>query len=254
MNTELKKSLLTYCLRLADTSHILGQRLAEWCGHGPVLEEDIAMTNISLDHIGQARAFYTYAGELEANGKSEDDYAYLRDARDYYNLLIAEQPNGDFGKTMLRQFFISTFQYYLYTELCHSSNKTIAALAEKSLKEVTYHVRHSQDWIIRLGDGTSESKQRLMDALDDLWLYTEDMFDIDEVDNQLLKAGIGADIKKIKSLWDSKVAEVLSLATLDIPQNSFMIKGSREGKHSEHLGYILAEMQVLQRMYPGVTW
>lgn len=201
MNTELKKSLVTYCLRLADTSHILGQRLAEWCGHGPVLEEDIAMTNISLDLIGQARALYTYAGELEGNGKSEDDYAYLRDARDYYNLLLAEQPNGDFGKTMLRQFFISTFQYYLYTELCHSSDKTIAALAEKSLKEVAYHVRHSQDWIIRLGDGTSESKQRIVSALDECWLFTEDMFDADETDNQLLKAGIGADLQKVKLLW-----------------------------------------------------
>ena len=250
----MKENVIEYCLRLADTSLILGQRLGEWCGHGPILEEDIALTNISLDCIGQARGFYSYAAELEGNGKTEDDFAYLRDERDYRNLLIVEQANGDFGQTMMRQFLFSTFQLYFFDALKNSSDKTIAALAAKSLKEVTYHVRHSSAWVIRLGDGTEESKQRIEKSLDELWLYTGDMFDMDETEIKLAENSIAVDRKKLKPLWDKKVQEVFTEASLEVPQNIFMMSGSREGKHTEHLGYILAEMQSLHRAHPGVQW
>ena len=250
----MKENVIEYCLRLADTSLILGQRLGEWCGHGPILEEDIALTNISLDCIGQARGFYSYAAELEGNGKTEDDFAYLRDERDYRNLLIVEQANGDFGQTMMRQFLFSTFQLYFFDALKNSSDKTIAALAAKSLKEVTYHVRHSSAWVIRLGDGTEERKQRIEKSLDELWLYTGDMFDMDETEIKLAENSIAVDRKKLKPLWDKKVQEVFTEASLEVPQNIFMMSGSREGKHTEHLGYILAEMQSLHRAHPGVQW
>lgn len=249
-----KNDLVTYCLRIADTSLILGQRLGEWCGHGPILEEDIALTNISLDCIGQARGFYTYAAELEGTGKTEDDFAYLRDERDFQNLLIAEQPNGDFGQTIMRQFFVSAFQYYLFDELTHSKDKTIAALAEKSLKEVSYHLRHSSAWVIRLGDGTDESKKRMEKAIDELWMYTGDMFDMDETDAKLIKESIAVDTKNIKPLWENKIREVFTEASLTVPENVFMMSGSREGKHTENLGFILAEMQSLHRAHPGAEW
>jgi ring-1,2-phenylacetyl-CoA epoxidase subunit PaaC len=251
---ENKKQIIEYSLRLADTSLILGQRLGEWCGHGPVLEEDIALTNISLDCIGQARGLYGYAAELEGNGKTEDDYAYLRDERDYRNFLLVEQPNGDFGQTIMRQFFVSTFQYYFFGELKNSKDKTLAALAEKSLKEVSYHLRHSSAWVVRLGDGTGESRQRMENAVDSLWLYTGDMFDMDDTDEILLKESIAVNTKKIKPLWDTKVKEVFSEATLAVPENVFMMSGSREGKHTENLGFILAEMQSLHRAHPGAEW
>ncbi|CAN5625228.1 phenylacetate-CoA oxygenase subunit PaaC [soil metagenome] len=246
--------LVKYCLRLADTSLILGQRLGEWCGHGPILEEDIAMTNISLDCIGQARGFYGYAAQIEGLGKTEDDYAYLRDEREFMNLLIVEQPNGDFGQTMLRQFFVSVYQYYLYEALKNSADSTIAALGEKSLKEVTYHLRHSSSWVIRLGDGTEESKRRMEDALDSLWMYTGDMFDSDTIDEVLLKNSIAPDLKKIKTLWENKIREVFSEASINVPENVFMMSGSRLGKHTENLGFILAEMQSLHRAHPGAEW
>jgi len=251
---ENKKQLIEYCLRLADTSLILGQRLGEWCGHGPILEEDIALTNISLDCIGQARGFYTYAAEVEGLGKTEDDYAYMRDERDFRNLLIVEQPNGDYGQTIMRQFLISAFQYFQFDALRNTSDKTIAALAEKSLKEISYHLRHSSSWVVRLGDGTEESKRRMENAVNELWMYTGDMFDMDETDAILIKDGIAADSKKIKPLWENKVREVFAEATLTIPENVFMMSGSREGKHTESLGFILAEMQSLHRAHPGANW
>jgi len=250
----MKDQLIDYCLRLADTSLILGQRLGEWCGHGPILEEDIALTNISLDCIGQARGFYTYAAELESSGKTEDDYAYLRDEREFKNLLIVEQPNVDFAQTIMRQFLVSAFQYYFFDALSNSSDKTLSALAAKSLKEVSYHLRHSSAWVIRLGDGTAESKMRMEKAIDELWLYTGDMFDMDETEKSLAEKSIAVDRNKLKSSWDKKVQEVFSEATLNVPQEVFMISGSREGKHSEHLGFILAEMQSLHRAHPGAQW
>jgi len=250
----MKKEIVEYCLRLADTSLILGQRLGEWCGHGPILEEDIALTNISLDCIGQARGFYTYAAELEGNGKTEDDYAFLRDEREFRNLLIAEQPNVDFAQTILRQFFVSSFQYYFYDALKSSSDKTIAALAEKSLKEVSYHLRHSSAWVIRLGDGNEESKRRMENAIEELWLYTGDMFDVDQTEKSLIEKSIAVEKSKLKPLWDAKVNEVFSEATLTVPKDVFMLSGSSEGKHTEHLGFILAEMQSLHRAHPGAQW
>lgn len=250
----MKDYLIEYCLRLADTSLILGQRLAEWCGHGPILEEDIALTNISLDCIGQARGFYSYAAELEGSGKTEDDYAYMRDERDFKNLLIVEQPNMDFAQTIMRQFFVSAFQLYFFDALTKSSDQTLAALAEKSLKEVSYHFRHASAWVIRLGDGTAESKRRMENAIDELWLYTGDMFDMDKTELELSQKSIAVDRSKLKSLWDKKVQEVFSEATLTVPENVFMMSGSREGKHTEHLGFILAEMQSLHRAHPGAEW
>jgi len=252
---ELNNALFEYCLRLGDSSLIAGQRLAEWCGHGPILEEDIAMTNISLDLIGESRAFYTYAGELEGKGRNEDDIAYLRDAMEYRNVLLVEQPNGDFAVTMMKQLFFSTYLYLLYKELQSSKDKTISAVAEKSVKEVTYHLRHSSEWVVRMGDGTDESKKRTQNALNDLWMYTGDLFDMDETDATLIKAGIAADMNKIKLEWDKMIADILTRAKLTIPPaDTWMARGSRAGKHTEYLGYILAEMQALPREFPGAKW
>jgi ring-1,2-phenylacetyl-CoA epoxidase subunit PaaC len=246
--------LFEYCLRLGDSSLILGHRLSEWCGHGPILEEDIALANMSLDLLGQARMILTYAGTVEGKGRGEDVLAYLRDERDYRNLLITEQPNGDFGQTILRQFLFSAYTFFLYTELKNSKDKTISAFAEKSLKEVKYHLRHSSDWVIRLGDGTEDSHQRMVNAIDELWMFTGDMFEMDETDEELIKAGIAADLKKIFPLWENKVKEIFKEATLEVSQNIFMQHGSRKGIHTENLGYILAEMQTLPRMYPDAKW
>ena len=252
--SELNKNIAEYSLRIGDTSLILGQRLAEWCGHGPILEEDIALTNVSLDLIGQARAFLTYAGENEGLNRSEDDLAFLREAREYKNRLMAEQPNGDYAQTMIRQFFLSVYQYYFFTELMKSKDATLAALAEKSLKEVTYHGRHSSEWVIRFGDGTEESHVRTLEAIDTLWKYTGDLFETDQVDIDLVKAGIAVDMEAVRENWDKKINEVFEKATLTVPEDSFMIGGSIKGLHSEHLGHLLSEMQVLPRSFPGVEW
>jgi len=254
MNSESQKYLFEYCLRIGDTNMILAQRLGEWCGHGPILEEDIALTNISLDLLGQAREFLTYAGQVEGKGRSEDDLAYFRGEREFRNFLISEQPNGDFGQTILRQFLVSTFQYYFFEALKKSNDKTISALSEKSMKEVTYHLRHCSEWVKRLGDGTEESHQRMVSAINELWMYTGDIFEMNEADKVLIKEGIAVDLSPIKSLWENKVKDVFSQATLSVPENVFMILGSNEGKHTEHLGHMLAEMQSLTRAFPGATW
>ncbi len=250
-----KKALFEYCLRLGDSSLIAGQRMAEWCGHGPILEEDIAMTNISLDLIGQSRSYYTYAAEIEGKGRTEDHIAYLRDAMEYRNVLLVEQPNGDFAVSMMKLFLFSSYLYLLYTELKASKDTTLAAIAEKSLKEVIYHLRHSSQWIIRLGDGTPDSSQRTQTALDDLWMYTGDLFDMDAIDTQLIQAGIAIDLTNIKPQWTKIISEILHKAKLTQPSpETWMARGSREGKHTEYLGYILAEMQALPREFPGATW
>jgi ring-1,2-phenylacetyl-CoA epoxidase subunit PaaC len=249
-----QEALIRYCIRIGDTSLILGQRLAELCGHGPILEEDIALTNISLDLIGQTRAFYGHACALEDKGRTEDDLAYLRDERDFQNVLLAEQPNGDFGQTILRQFLISTFQSLFYTALKKSSDATLSALAEKSLKEVNYHVRHSADWVIRLGQGTDESHRRMMNALDELWMYTDDLFDMDAVDTAVAQQGTGVDLSSLRSDWDARVKTVLLDAGMTLPDKTYSVRGSRQGQHTEHLGHLLAEMQVVHRSHPGATW
>lgn len=247
--------LYDYCLRLGDTSLILGHRLSEWCGHGPMLEEDIAMANMSLDLIGQAKNMLSYAAQIEGKGNTDDILAYHRDAMQYRNVLLAEQPNGDFAFTMTRQYFISAYNFFLYEELKKSQDKNIAAFAEKSLKEVAYHLRHSSDWMLRLGDGTNESHTRAQDAVNDLWMFTDDLFETNEGDKELFSKKIIPDYNIIKEKWQQHVLNLLHNATLLIPVvNNFMRTGSRNGRHTEHLGYILAEMQFLPRAYPGTNW
>lgn len=250
-----QEALFKYCLRIADSSLIIGHRLSEWCGHGPILEEDIAMTNMALDYVGQARTLFAYAAEVEGKGRTEDDLAYLRLEREYTNALLCERPNGDFAETCLRQYLFSVYTYHLYTALSKSSNETIAGFATKSVKEVAYHKRHTGGWMLRLGDGTEESHQRAQDALNSLWMWTGDLFDMDDSDQQMIDAGIGTDLNAIKSVWEAEVTELLQKATLSIPETSgWMQTGSKKGMHSEHLGFILAELQYLQRSYPGCNW
>ena len=259
--------LIQYTLHLADNSLILGQRNAEWCGHGPVLEQDIAITNISLDLIGQARNFYQYAAKLinetvpkvSPNGgdlevATEDTLAYLRKEREFKNCLLVEQPNGDWGQTILRQFFFSQYQYLLLQQLQHSKDEQLAAIEEKSLKEVTYHLRWSSEWVIRLGDGTDESHKRMVKAIDELWRYTGEMFVCTEYEVRCTQERIGVDVSQLKQAWLDKVKEVLDEAALSVPEKVFMQTGGKEGKHTEHLGYILTELQYMQRAYPGCEW
>ncbi len=247
-------SLFEYVLRLGDDSLILGHRLSEWCGHGPILEEDIAMTNISLDLVGQATSLLGYAGELEGKGRDADALAFLRFDRDYKNVLLVEQPNGDFGMTMLRQFFFDAYRKPLFEKLQHSTDKHLAAIAEKSLKETKYHLKHSSEWVIRLGDGTEESNARIQDSLNTLWRYTNELFFTDEVDAELVEKGIVPSLQEIQNEWNATVTTVLTEATLTIPTNNWKQEGGRKGLHSEHLGYILAELQYMQRAYPNMQW
>ena len=250
----INEALINYCLRLGDSSLILGQRMAEWCSKGPFLEEDIAMSNVGLDLFGQARTLLTYVGELEGKGKTEDDYAYRRNEREFYNTLLSERPNGHFGDTVARNFLQDAFFYHVYTALQNSKNETIAAHATKSLKEITYHLRHSGEWIIRLGDGTEESKQKIQTSLNDLWIYTGDLFEMNEVDELLIKEGVAVDLNMVKKEWDKTIDEVLIKATLQRPEDGYMQTGRLDGIHSEHLGHLLSEMQYLQRAYPDAKW
>lgn len=246
--------LIDYTLHLADNTLILGHRNSEWCGHGPVLEQDIAITNISLDLIGQARNFYQYAAILIGNGCSEDTLACLRDANEFKNCLLVEQPKGDWAITILRQFFFSTYQFYLYQQLQNSKDEQLAAIAVKSLKEVTYHLRWSSEWVIRLGDGTDESHGRILKALDVLWSYTDELFIPVSYEQQAANSGIGADISSLKNKWQKKVNEVFSEATLVIPVNSNKHIGGKEGKHTDNLKEILTDLQFMQRTYPNSEW
>jgi len=242
-------NLINYTLHLADNALILGQRNTEWCGHGPILEQDIAITNISLDLVGQARSFYQYAAQLKADGSTEDMLAYFRTERDFKNCLLVEQPNGDWAQTILRQFLFSSYQYFLYQELQKNSDETLAAIAEKSLKEVSYHLRWSSEWVIRLGDGTDESHSRILKAIDELWRYTGELFIPVEYEKEA-----GVDVSLLKNDWSEKVKAVLTEATLPVPENIFMQTGGKTGTHTEHLGYILTELQYVQRAYPGCEW
>jgi ring-1,2-phenylacetyl-CoA epoxidase subunit PaaC len=250
----MNKHLFNYTLQQADNCLILGQRLGEWCGHGPVLEQDIAMTNIALDLIGQSRMLYQYAAEIQGEGKTEDDLAFLRDGWDYRNALLVEQPNGDFAQTILRQFLFDSFNCYFYEELMNSADERLAAIAAKSHKEALYHVKWSGDWVIRLGDGTDESKARMKNAITELWQYADELVQPNDTDANALKGGYGVDLAKVKAKRDVKIMEVMKEATLEIPMNVFAQSGGKSGTHTEHLGYILAEMQFLQRAYPGNTW
>ncbi len=239
--------LFEYIIRLGDDSLILGHRLSEWCGHGPILEEDIALTNIALDLVGQATSLLNYAGQIEDKGRDADKLAYFRFDREFKNCLLVEQPNGDFGMTMMRQFLFDAYRKPFYEALTSSKDEQLAAIAEKSLKETKYHLKHSSEWIIRLGDGTEESNRRVQESLDTLWRYTSDLFYTDEVDNELVTAGIAPDLATIRNDWEQTVNHIFHLANLQKPTNNWKQEGGRKGMHSEHLGYILAEMQYVQR-------
>jgi ring-1,2-phenylacetyl-CoA epoxidase subunit PaaC len=243
-----------YLLRIADNSLVLGHRMSEWCGHGPILEQDIALINIALDHIGQARNWLTYAGETEGKGRTEDDLAYHRDAYDFRNVLLVEQPNGNWGDTLMRSFLFDAYNYPFHRLLMQSSDAQIAAIAEKSLKEITYHLRHSSEWVIRLGDGTEESHAKMQAALDQLWMYTGELFGMDDVDRAMIEEKAGVDLALVKPEWEKTVTEVLAEATLKRPADGWMQKGGKKGVHSEYLGYMLAEMQFLPRAYPDAKW
>ena len=248
------EALFNYTLRLGDDSLILGQRLAEWCGHGPILEEDIAITNISLDLIGQATNLLNYAALIENKDRNADNIAFLRLEKEYCNILLVEQLNGDFGDTMMRQFLFDAFRKPLFEMLQFSKDKQLAAIAEKSLKETKYHLKHSSEWIIRLGDGTEESHQLVQNSLTNLWRYTDELFFKDESDTLLVELGIVPDFSKIKEVWTDNVTAVFEQATLQIPANNWQFEGGRKGRHSEHMGYLLAELQYMQRAYPNMEW
>jgi ring-1,2-phenylacetyl-CoA epoxidase subunit PaaC len=246
--------LVLYALRRADDALILGHRLSEWCGHAPALEEDMALANMGLDLLGQARELYSYAAKVEGNGNDEDKFAYLRDVRQYRNLLLLEQPNGDFARTMARQFFYAAFADLYWRAMMKSTDATLAAIAAKSEKESAYHIRHSSEWIIRLGDGTAESHARTQTAIDDLWAYTGEMFAVDDGDRGLIEEGIAVDPATLLPQWRDTVSNVLSEATLVLPKSDWMQQGGRNGRHSEHLGHLLSELQSMQRTFPGATW
>lgn len=243
-----------YLLRLGDNALILGQRLGEWCGHGPVLEQDIAMTNIALDLIGQARLWLTYAGEVEGKGQNEDDLAFKRDAGDFCNVLLVEQPNGDFAHTIVRQFLFDASNFVLHEALCASKDEGIKAIAEKSIKEIAYHRKYSSEWTIRLGDGTAESHRRMQQALDDLWMYHSELLAPDALDQAMAASGTGVNLETLQPKAGQYIRAILAEATLEIPANNWMQSGGKQGRHSEHLGFILADMQFMQRAYPGMTW
>lgn len=271
------KLLLDYTLQLADNALILGHRLSEWCGHGPVLEQDIALTNTALDHLGRARSLFQYAAEQfnnlpveQKNGLftsvtlqnlvnsgaaiTEDDLASLRDGWDFRNVILVEQPNIDWAYTVARSFFYDTFNFYFFTELVKSKDQALSSIAEKSLKEVTYHLRWSSEWVVRLGDGTEESHNRMQVAVNELWMYTGELFLMNEADQAMVQSGVGPDLEKIKSSWLQQVKDIFEEATLDMPAGTWMQKGGKNGSHSEHLGYILTELQFMQRAYPGMQW
>ncbi len=245
---------IDYVLRLGDNALILGQRLSEWCGHAPVLEEDMALANTALDLIGQARLLLTHAGRLEGRGRDEDQLAFLRTERDYRNVTLCELPNEDFGRTVVRNFLFSAFQVLLWERLAASTDTELAAIAAKSLKEARYHARHAGDWVIRLGDGTAESHRRTQAALDYLWPYTAELFAAHPGDGLVAEAGVGPAWGELEAAWEATVVPVLNEATLTVPARTPFRSFGKFGRHSEHLGHLLAEMQYLQRTYPGARW
>ena len=244
--------LSSYLLHLGDDALILGHRNSEWCGHGPVLEQDIALTNIALDLIGQARMFYQYAAEVVGEGATEDSLAYLRDVYDYRNCLLVEQPNGDWAHTTLRQFLFSAYQYELYKAMRESRDEQLSAIAARSLKEVTYHLRWSGEWVVRMGDGTEESRKRVLNALDTLWMYTGELFRPAPYEEVL--EGVSVAVDNLEGSWMEHIRRVFDEAGLTVPLTPAFQAGGKTGAHSEHLGYILTELQFMQRAYPGCTW
>jgi ring-1,2-phenylacetyl-CoA epoxidase subunit PaaC len=251
---EAAGSLFRYVLRLGDLGLVLGQRLGEWVGHAPALEEDLGLANIALDLIGQARLLLTYAGELEGRGRGEDDIAFLREQGEYLNPTLVEQPNGDFGQTIVRQVLIDAFQLELYERLVNSTDERLAAIAAKAVKETRYHWRYSSGWLVRLGDGTTESRARVQSALERLWPYTVELLEEDGLDREMADRGIGPRLAEVGAAWSQRIDSVLAEATLERPRDRANSWFGKRGEHSEHLGYILTEMQYLQRAYPGARW
>lgn len=249
-----QEAFYNYIVRLGDDSLILGQRLSEWCGHGPILEEDIALTNIALDLIGQTNNLYELAVFIENKGKNIDQLAFLRLEREYSNLLLVEQPNVDFGYSIVRQFFFDVYRKLVFEGLCNSTDERLAGIAEKSLKETKYHLKHSSEWVIRLGDGTEESHRRVQEAVNTLWKFTDELFYQDEVDQKVIELGLGVDNSIFKVAWNTHVEQVLTEATLTFPANSWQHSGGRKGTHTEHFGYLISEMQYMQRAYPNMEW
>jgi len=249
-----KASLYKYVLALGDDALILGQRLSQWAYKGPFLEEDIALSNISLDMFGRANLFLEYAATLKGNDVTADDLAFKRNEREFSNHILCEQPNGNFADTMVRQFFLDAFYKLFFKKLTESKDEQLSAIAQKSIKETTYHLRHSSKWIIRLGDGTAESHEKVQSAIDNLWMFTNELFEMNEIDNEMLEQKIGVDCSKLKIEWDKIINEVLSEATLNRPEDANMPTGGRQGIHTEHLGHLLSDMQYLQRAYPDATW
>lgn len=249
-----QEALFNYLLRLGDNALIMSYRLGEWSSKAPYLEEDLALTNIALDLTGRAIALFRYAGEVEGKGRSEDDLVFKRSERQFYNNLLTEQPNGDFATTIVRQLLYSSFDLSLYNALSQSSDAMIAGIATKAIKETKYHIRHVTQWMYRLGDGTQESHQRSQTALDELWMFTGELFEMDEVDNILIKEAVAVDLKVIRTIWNERVCETIISSTLTRPTDDYMQTGSRNGIHSEHLGFILSEMQYLPRAYPDAKW
>jgi len=247
-------SLPEYLLRLGDDRLILGHRLSEWCGHGPILEEDIALANMSLDLIGQANLLLELAGKAEGQARTADTLAYFREAVDFRNALIMELPRGDFAFTMARQFLVSVFEVLHLERLQTSKHGTLAGIAAKAYKETRYHARHSADWMLKLGDGIAESHQRVQAALDELWRFTGELFESDDLERGFVTQGIAVDREALRAPWRAEVAHVLTAATLTVPDDGFMQRGGREGRHTEHLGHLLAEMQIVARSFPGAEW
>ncbi|CAM1643082.1 MULTISPECIES: 1,2-phenylacetyl-CoA epoxidase subunit PaaC [Bartonella] len=251
---EVDKAVVEFLLRMGDNTLVLGHRISEWCGHSPVLEEDIALANQALDLIGQTQLWLGLAGALENKGRSADQLAFLRDAWDFRNVLLVEKDNGDFGNTMMRQFLFDAWHIEMLKALLKSSNSQIAEIAAKAVKEVAYHLEKSADIVIRLGDGTELSHQRMQHALDNLWSYTGELFVDDDYDETVNSVGIAPLPSSLKHKWDQTINSVLRDATLALPQTSYVHKGGKKGRHTEFLGHMLAEMQFLQRAYPGSTW
>lgn len=247
-------ALYQYTLRIADDSMILAQRLSEWCGHGPFLEEDIAITNFTLDHVGQATNLYEYLAKIAGDGRTADDIAFLRKEHEYVNALLVEQPNGNFADTIVREFFFDAFRKLFFEKLVNSSDQDLAGIAEKSLKETKYHIKHTSEWMIRLGDGTELSHQRAQDAVNNLWKFTNELFYQNDFDKELIASGVAFDLEELRAPWLAIVDEVFAEATLVRPDTKWIFKPGREGVHTENMGYLLTEMQYMQRTYPGMEW
>lgn len=254
MSDQMKNALLEYTTRLGDDAVVLGHRISEWVSYGPFLEEDIAYGNVALDYIGRARMLYTYAAELADDGRDEDDFAYMRNDREYHNLLLLELPKGNFAYSQIRQLFADVYYTLMLPQLLQSKDERLAAIAAKAIKETKYHLRRSRDWVLRLGDGTEESHQRAQKALDQLWGYTHELFDMDETEQLLADAGIGVDVSVLRDDWLAMVTEIITNATLSVPEDSWAVRGGRIGYHTENLGHMLTEMQIVHRSHPGCKW